>query len=135
MTGKRRWSDKTVQRWADRWAAKLGLAEVPRIITDAAEFSRLTGYKRTSKYLGISGSDYTYVKTERISARGIRNTVIHELLHLKHPTWPHWRVDRLGTDLAHGRSDKLALSARSAFEYDERAGRRLLPRDWPTSVD
>lgn len=132
MTAKRRrWSDETVQKWADHWAAKLGLAEVPRIVTDPAEFVRLTGYKYASRYLGVSGWDYTYVQTEGLSGRAIRDTVIHELLHLRRPSWPHWRIRNLASDLAGGRSDKAALSARTEFEYFQRIG--LLPRDWPDS--
>jgi hypothetical protein len=77
----------------------------------------------------ISGWDYTYVQIEDLPGRAIRDTVIHELLHLRHPSWPHWRVRNLAGDLARGRSGTAALSARTEFESFQRIG--FLPRDWP----
>lgn len=125
----RRWSQKTIQKWADHWAAELNLTKAPEIVTNGAEFARRTGYRWATKYLGVAGADYTYVKVQGRAARAIRQTIIHELLHLAEPSWPHWKVRWTASDLACGRSDELARAARTEHEYLERVGRHLIRRD------
>lgn len=125
----RNWSQRTVQKWADHWAAELNLAKVPRIITDDAEFMRRTGYHLSTGDLGLADADYTYIRAEGRAARAVRDTVIHELLHLAEPSWPHWKVRWTASELARGRSGELARSARTEGEYLERAGRYLIRRD------
>ena len=127
--GHRRWSQQTVQKWADHWAAELNLTKAPEILTNGAEFARRTGYRVSAGDLGIADADYTYVNVEGRAARAIRETIIHELLHLTEPSWPHWKVRWTAYDLAQGRRGDTARSARTQGEYLERAGRYLIRRD------
>lgn len=135
MTLKRRcWSQKTVQKWADHWAAKLGLLTTPRIITDDTEFARLTGrHRRPRRYfLGISGADYTCVKTDGRTAEEIRQTVIHELLHLKHRSWWEWKINWTAVELIHGRSGAAVRSAECEADYLDGAKEWLKRKGaWP----
>ncbi len=121
----RRPSQQTVRKWADRWAAKLGLAAAPALTTNADVFAILTGFKPTTRYAGLTDGDYIYVKTEGMPAQEIRDTVIHELLHVAHPSWPHWKIYSTAHELVRGRSGNLAQSARSQHDYFVRLGRAI----------
>lgn len=132
VSGNRQYTRATIQMWAANWAKRIGIDGPLNVIVDETEFVQRNGADPRRPIEQVLGAQVPKSATGDIyirpNAAHVLDTVIHELLHRKHRNWPEWKVLWTASELAAGRSGKIASQAKTLAEFVDRAADRLLRR-------
>lgn len=104
-------SDEVIQKFLEKWKRKLKIKKKAMWLDDFKNWQRLVSQQRMKKHIckpfgAISFAppkepNFIFInkKAHGNNVNDMENTIVHELIHLKHPSFPETKVRKIANRL------------------------------------